>query len=129
MKISNALNDYFAALERLKLRKAKINNDTVSLEAGRKKGSIKKSRPKFAALISDIEAANANANVTKDETTEKLARSKDNTKVLRTRLDAALVRELSLLKEVFELKKELAKLRGGNVIPIYGPSDGGIGNT
>ena len=47
----SALNDYYAALERLKANKPEvlpkgsaINNDTVALEAGRKRGSIKKSR-------------------------------------------------------------------------------------
>ena len=46
----SALNDYYAALERLKANKpiilpkgSAINNDTVALEAGRKRGSIKKS--------------------------------------------------------------------------------------
>lgn len=52
-----SLADYFLALERLKARRAAINNDAVSIEAGRKKGSIKKSRPVFAKLIAAIEAA------------------------------------------------------------------------
>lgn len=125
--MSGTLDDYFAALERLKRRKAKINNDTVALEAGRKKGSIKKSRPQFAALIAAIDAADAELNATRDEASEKLAQAKDDTKTLQTRLDAALARELSLLKEVFELKKELAQLRGGNVIPIREPLETGVG--
>ena len=44
----SALDDYQAALERLKANKpttlpkgSAINNDTVALEAGRKRGSIK----------------------------------------------------------------------------------------
>ena len=58
----SALNDYYAALERLKANKSNvlpkgsaINNDTVALEAGRKRGSIKKSR--YAALVQAIELA------------------------------------------------------------------------
>ena len=58
----SALNEYYAALERLKANKpivlpkgSAINNDTVALEAGRKRGSIKKSR--HAALIEAIELA------------------------------------------------------------------------
>ena len=58
----NALNEYYAALERLKANKpttlpkgSAINNDTVALEAGRKRGSIKKSR--HAALVEAIELA------------------------------------------------------------------------
>ena len=58
----SALNEYYAALERLKANKptiltkgSAINNDTVALEAGRKRGSIKKSR--HAALVEAIELA------------------------------------------------------------------------
>ena len=58
----SALNEYYAALERLKTNKptlltknSAINNDTVALEAGRKRGSIKKSR--HAALVQAIEQA------------------------------------------------------------------------
>lgn len=58
----SALHDYYAALERLKAKKSTIlpkestlNNDTVALEAGRKRGSIKKSR--HVALINAIEQA------------------------------------------------------------------------
>ena len=58
----SALNEYNAALERLKANKpnilakgSAINNDTVALEAGRKRGSIKKSR--HAALVEAIEFA------------------------------------------------------------------------
>jgi len=46
----SALDEYYAALERLKVNKPNllpkgsvINNDTVALEAGHKRGSIKKS--------------------------------------------------------------------------------------
>ena len=53
---------YSAALERLKANKptllpkgSAVNNDTVAMEAGRKRGSIKKSR--HAALIETIEVA------------------------------------------------------------------------
>ena len=58
----SAENEYYAALERLKANKptvlpkgSAINNDTVALEAGRKRGSIKKSR--HAALVEAIELA------------------------------------------------------------------------
>ena len=58
----SAHNEYDAALERLKANKptilpkgSAINNDTVALEAGRKRGSIKRSR--HAALVQAIELA------------------------------------------------------------------------
>ena len=59
-----ALEYYYDALDRLVKgepinvpKTSKINLDTVALEAGRKRGSIKKSRPSFAGLIFDIESA------------------------------------------------------------------------
>ena len=60
----SAIADYEEALERLKTGKpirvavgTRITNDAVSLEAGRGKGTIKKSRASFAKLILEIEAA------------------------------------------------------------------------
>lgn len=116
--MSNALKDYYAALERLKQRKARINNDAVAVEAGRKKGSIKKSRSQFADLIVAIDEASQSVSRATNATAERLNRVTQTSQELQDRLDAALVRELSLLQEVFELRKELAQLRGGNVLPL-----------
>jgi len=62
---NETIDEYFDALERLKNntpvqipKGSKINNDNVSLEAGRKKGTIKKSRPVFGELIEEIKKAN-----------------------------------------------------------------------
>lgn len=112
------LADYFQALERLKARRAKINNDVVAIEAGRKKGSIKKSRPVFAELIAAIEAAAAEQTRPRDDQRERLSRVKQAAGELREQLDASLARELSLVAEVFELRKRLAKLTGEKVLPI-----------
>lgn len=116
--MTDANPEYFAALERLKKRNAKINNDTVALEAGRKKGSIKKSRSQCATLIAAIDLANKETSTPQHEAAERLARAKSNETSLQSKLDAALARELSLVVEVFELRKQLATLRGGTVIPI-----------
>lgn len=118
--MSDAMTDYYAALERLKKRKgARINNDTVAIEAGRKKGSIKKSRPQFTGLIEAIDAASAVAGRPKRELTDRLNRAKGDAKDLQTQLDESLTRELSLLRQVFNLRKELASLRGGSVLPLH----------
>ena len=123
--MNNAIVEYFEALERLKVGKpnrvpknTRITNDSVSLEAGRGKGSIKKSRPAFAALIEAIDAAatiQAQLEPDGDDRVEKL-----RTSALRYReeLESALAREVSLLLEVYNLKKELAALTGGNVLPL-----------
>ena len=120
--MSDALDEYYEALKRLKSRKAKINNDTVALEAGRKKGSIKKSRPQFADLIAAIEEAQKEVQRPQTEMADRLSQAKDSGKELQRRLDEALGRELSLVKEVFRLRKELAVLRGGSVIPFNHPA-------
>ena len=64
--VGQSLEEYFAALERLKAGRAKvvpkgskITKDAVSVEAGRGKGSIKKSRGVFADLIGAIDLAAA----------------------------------------------------------------------
>ena len=117
--MTDAVTDYYAALERLKKRKgARINNDTVALEAGRKKGSIKKSRPQFAELIAAIDAASSVVGRPKLELNERLNRAKGDAKDLQAQLDESLARELSLLRQVFSLRKELAALRGGSVLPL-----------
>lgn len=116
--MSSTLAHYYQALERLKKRKAKINNDTVAIEAGRKKGSIKKSRPQFAELINDIDKANRNINDAKAPDDERFDQTTADVKALREQLNAALGREVSLLAQVFELRKKLATLTGANVIPL-----------
>lgn len=123
--MTNSTIDYWDALERLKCNrpqrispKAKITNDAVSLEAGRGKGSIKKSRAGFASLIRAIdEAAAAQADV---ENIDQVRLDKAKTSATNYRKDweAAVSRELSLVLEVFALKKQLADLTGANVFPI-----------
>ncbi len=123
--MSEALNEYFQALDRLKSGKqmrvvkgARINNDNVALEAGRKKGSIKKSRPVFKDLIEAIEAAAAEQSSPEKQMTQRLEKTKGEAKNYREKWEQALCRELSLLQEVYSLKKELARLRGGEVLPL-----------
>ena len=120
------LQEYYDALDRLKAGRPKhvpkgtnITNDSVSLEAGRKKGSIKRSRPQFAELIAAIDAASQEQNHTPEkELATKLAKQKDEAKNYRQLYEEALGREQSLAAEVFRLRLELAKLTGSNVIPI-----------
>lgn len=122
---SNTLDDYFSALERLKKgtphivkKGVKITNDSVSLEAGRKKGSIKKSREQFRGVIAAIDAAAAEQSRPQKEQAQRLGKVKQTAETLRMELDAALGRELSLLMELYETKKILAKLTGEKVLPI-----------
>jgi len=113
------IDEYWDALERLKKNQplhcskgTTINNDTVALEAGRKRGSIKKSRPGFSKLI---DAINETAKSTKP----------DNTKVLKERAKKdhyrelyhqSLNRELMLIERLAQLEKKIKRYE--NVSPL-----------
>ena len=98
-------------------RGTKITNDAVSLEAGRGKGSIKRSRVAFADLIRDIDEAAAAQAAPAKEQKRKLDAEKEETKSLQKKLDAALGRERALVKELYETKEELSLLTGAKVVP------------
>lgn len=121
------LDDYFAALERLKTGRpqrvpkgSRITNDAVSVEAGRGKGSIKKSRAVFADLVKAIDDAATEQARPESAERDKLLRVKGEAESLRKQLEAALAREVSLLKELYETRKQLARLTGEKVVPIRG---------
>jgi hypothetical protein len=119
------LADYFEALERLKAGRpintpkgGKITNDAVSVEAGRGKGSIKKSRPIFSSLIQAIGTAAAEQSKSFNQQRERLNKAKYSADQYRLELEAALAREISLLYELYETKKKLSQLTGANVLPL-----------
>lgn len=121
------LAEYFAALERLKAGKprivpkgSRITNDAVSLEAGRGKGSIKKSRGVFADLIAEIDRAAAEQAKPENDQRNRLAKARAEADDYRRQLEAALGRELSLVKELYETRKRLAALTGDKVLPLHG---------
>lgn len=123
----SVLDAYFLALERLKSGNtivmpvgSKITNDAVSLEAGRAKGSIKRSRGKFSLLIEEITKAAQEQKKASGGQTESLVAARTQAAQWRRELDAALAREVSLLRELLNLKRELALLKGGKVVPIRG---------
>ena len=123
--MSKVLSEYFQALERLKngrsIRVSKgtrINKDTVALEAGRGKGSIKKSRPVFKDLIGAIDSAAAEQSIPERQNARRIEKARNEAQSYREKWEQALCRELSLLQEVYALKKELAKLREGDVLPL-----------
>lgn len=114
-----SMDEYFAALDRLQTRGEKITNDAVAIEAGRKKGSIKKSRPAFAPLIAAINLAAIQKRPTVDYK-KRLQQARETIQELRHQRDQAYARELSLLSELFELRQRLAKLTNDKVLPIRG---------
>lgn len=114
----SVLNEYYAALERLKANKptvlpkgSAINNDTVALEAGRKRGSIKKSR--HTVLVEAIEqvAQEAGQNVISPAQQVEKAKSKakavkSDYEQLKEDYEKLLEKCNSLLLENFELKQK-----------------------
>lgn len=117
---TNPLDDYYAALERLKKRNAKINNDTVALEAGRKKGTIKKSRALYTDLIQAIDQAAAAQASAPNPDKVRAEKYRSDAAYLREQLDAAYAREVSLLAELLEAKRTIQSLSGEQILPIRG---------
>lgn len=134
----SAVENYMAALRRLVAGKpnnvpkgSAINKDTVALEAGRRRGSIKKSRAENAALIAAIEAA---AMALEDKSGPTAAQSAAKQKALKEAVkeklgslkeehELALTKIVSLVQENHILKQRVMKLeqdldRENNVIPL-----------
>lgn len=114
--MSSALSDYFSALERLEKGRplnvpkgSKITNDNVSLEAGRKKGTIKKSRPVFRELINAIDAAAGKQAQPQDVAKAALDAAKADAAKYRALWEEALSREVSLVKQLWEEQRQWAK--------------------
>jgi hypothetical protein len=133
--MADILGEYFQALERLKKGKplrvpfgTKITNDAVSVEAGRKKGTIKKSRLVFADLIAAIQAVVDEESSPEEIQKEQLSRAKTEAEKYRTLWEDALIREVSLVKQLWTERAEWASektaLTSGKIIPIFKPSRG-----
>lgn len=107
----NLILEYFEALDRLKNNvpvnvppNTKITKDSVALEAGRKKGSIKKSRKTFAKLIEAIAEASENQSNHKNMDIQKIKSLKNTVNHYRTLYEEASSREVMLIKRIFELE-------------------------
>ncbi|EPN4479182.1 hypothetical protein ACT0YH_003256 [Vibrio cholerae] len=117
------MKDYWDALERLRAGfpsrvppGSSINKDTVALEAGRKRGSIKKSRSRFGELIAAIDAANKQLDVSANQPRDLLLKARAEKQNYKELYHQALNRELMLLDRLVRLEKELARF--SNVVPI-----------
>lgn len=115
MKVRDILDDYFRALDRLikgqpkRVEKGtKITKDAVALEAGRKKGTIKKSRPIFHDLIIAIDAAAAVSAGPIEKHKDQLSQAKAETAKYRALWEEALVREISLVRQLWSERSDWA---------------------
>lgn len=130
--MADILKDYFDALDRLKAgnpinlpKSYRITNDSVSLEAGRKKGTIKKSRPIFSELIAAIAAAAEEESKPNDDLQSRLQEAKDEIARYRSLWEEALAREVSLIKQLWDEREawsnERLALTKGKISPIRKP--------
>ena len=109
------LDDYRAALVRLKKghpvnvpKGTRLTNDSVSLEAGRKKGTIKRSRPVFKDLIDEITAAASEQSKPRNEQKARFEELKADRDRYRVLWEEALTREVSLVKQLWDERQEWA---------------------
>lgn len=126
--MSKALNNLNEALNRLisdtpiRVHKgSKINNDTVALEAGLKRGAVKRSRPELADLLDDIKHAEAkrlgkeyskkNSKIVLQTEALKL---KQQLNELQEKYDTQLSQINSLIFENHRLKREIQFLNEEN---------------
>jgi len=111
--MSKVLNEYFAALDRLKknqpkkvLKGTRITNDAVAVEAGRSKGTIKKSRPAFAELVEAIKKVQEErgqlSRVRQDQLDRLAASDRKHARLY----EEGMARELALLREIDLLRSE-----------------------
>ncbi len=123
----SAIDDYRAALERLKAGKptivpkgSDINKDTVALEAGRKRGAIKKSREEFEGLIIEIEKASAHSPVSTQEAKinrlkARLDAIKQELKAAKKERNVALNKLVATVHQNFQLQQKIKQLGGDKI--------------
>ena len=107
------IDEYHDALKRIKNNNpirvpkgSRINKDTVALEAGRERGSIKKSRKVFTSLIYEIEmAAKSQTQIDSNPIQNRLEKWKKEKENYRDLYHQSLNRELMLLEQIADLER------------------------
>lgn len=127
VNLNEALNRLIANTPIRVLKGSKINNDTVALEAGLKRGAVKRSRPELAELLDNIREAEAkrlgkeyskkNSKIVMQNETLRL---KQQLKELQEKYDAQLSQMNSLIFENHRLKRENQFLNEENDNKIIG---------
>ncbi|EPF6350669.1 MULTISPECIES: hypothetical protein [Acinetobacter] len=113
VNLNEALNRLIANAPIRVPKGSKINNDTVALEAGLKRGAVKRSRPELAELLDNIREAEAkrlgkeyskkNSKIVMQNEALKL---KQQLKELQEKYDVQLSQINSLIFENHRLKRE-----------------------
>lgn len=123
--MDDAIFEYFDALKRIKEKKpirvhrdAKITQNLVALEAGRKAGSIKPSRSSFALLIKEIEKAAKEQDKGTDMLKAKLFGQQEEISKIELAIDQSLSRQANLIFAIYKTKLKLNKRTGSPVTPL-----------
>lgn len=108
---TNTEQEYYAALQRLLDRNATISINAVSIEAGKKQGSLRAAR--YPELVSEInrviEIQSKNLIPNREPKFEGQIRARDKAlEELRKDYSLALQKIVSLERQVFQLQAELA---------------------
>lgn len=127
VNLNEALNRLIANAPIRVPKSSKINNDTVALEAGLKRGAVKRSRPELAELLDNIKEAEAkrlgkeyskkNSKIVMQNETLKL---KQQLKELQEKYDVQLSQINALIFENHRLKRENQFLNEENNNKIIG---------
>lgn len=117
-----SLKEYWDALDNIKKGKpvnvppgGRITNDQVSIEAGRGRGSIKKSRESYQELIAAIESAENDRQKFSNKDEEKYQRRRTEAERFKLLYQQSVAREISLAKENMELKRKIRLLESKSV--------------
>lgn len=123
--------DYFDAIERIETNKtirippgSKVTYDNVSLEAGRQKGSLKKSRPEYDAVRAEVRAA-ASRQRKKNVlqlSKEKVLMLQKQIDMLEARLFESYNREVLLIARLHEMENPSLGSEYENVLLFRKPS-------
>lgn len=112
--MSSDLKDYYNALSRLKSNKPQIvprgttiTFDSVALEAGKSKGSIKAKRPLYSQLRVDILQAKEAQQTPELALEMKIRLLKAEAERYKLLYEAAIAREISRCREIWEMKSQL----------------------
>lgn len=118
----SALDDYNAAFLRLLENRpirlpigTKINNDTVALEAGRKRGSLKRSRIEHLPLIEKIKNATGESRKDASRLKAQIEKLKISRNEYKEKYELCLAREVMQLKRIADLENRLAEITQRNL--------------
>lgn len=116
--MTKTMHLYFEALRRLQEdnpivvpKGTRISNDSVSLEAARKKGSIKRSRPEFAELIAAIKEAQDPMGDLATKSGEQAPQNVKNSEVYRVKYEMLLAERAGVILEAFRQREEISAMR------------------